>query len=190
MTWAVDSTGPTLVKGAPGTGKSTVALYRARTMLQALRKQGVERPRLLFTTYTNALIASPAAPARTAWARRRPRRGSHGRQSRDVGRGRPTNECHQVVSGHDLLQLLQQAVAARTSRETRCRSGRSRKPSLAWAGYLLEEVSTVIDARCLETVQAYLAAKRPGRRVPLSETQRKPSGPSGRRSTVCSTGTA
>ena len=41
VTWAVRAAGPTLVKGGPGTGKSTVALYRVRALIAALRKEGI-----------------------------------------------------------------------------------------------------------------------------------------------------
>jgi superfamily I DNA/RNA helicase/mRNA-degrading endonuclease RelE of RelBE toxin-antitoxin system len=52
--WALS--GPTLVKGGPGSGKSTVALYRVRAVIEhALRTNG-QVPQVLFTTYTNALI--------------------------------------------------------------------------------------------------------------------------------------
>lgn len=49
--------GPTLVKGGPGSGKSTVALYRVGAII---RKYIAERKpvRILFTTYTNALISA------------------------------------------------------------------------------------------------------------------------------------
>ncbi|MBL7202065.1 MAG: UvrD-helicase domain-containing protein [Anaerolineae bacterium] len=51
--WALS--GPTLVKGGPGSGKSTVALYRARALVEhALAERG-QVPELLFTTFTNAL---------------------------------------------------------------------------------------------------------------------------------------
>ncbi len=43
--------GPVLVKGGPGTGKSTLALYRVETLLS----QGYKP--ILFTTYTKALVA-------------------------------------------------------------------------------------------------------------------------------------
>jgi mRNA-degrading endonuclease RelE of RelBE toxin-antitoxin system len=43
--------GPTLVKGGPGTGKSTLALYQ----VQKLHKLGYQS--ILFTTYTNALVS-------------------------------------------------------------------------------------------------------------------------------------
>ena len=56
MAWALDGGGPTLVKGGPGTGKSTVALYRVRAMVEALKARAWPSPRILFTTYTNALV--------------------------------------------------------------------------------------------------------------------------------------
>jgi superfamily I DNA/RNA helicase len=39
--------------------------------------------------------------------------------------------------------------------------------------YLIEEVSTVIEGRRLKSVEDYIASKRPGRRVPLNENQRR-----------------
>jgi len=47
--------GPTLVKGGAGSGKSTIALYRARELCELAKKQLIP-PKILFATYTNALI--------------------------------------------------------------------------------------------------------------------------------------
>jgi len=58
VSWAIRATGPTQVKGGPGTGKSTVALYRVRSLIEKLRKMGQSEPCILFTTYTNALVNS------------------------------------------------------------------------------------------------------------------------------------
>ncbi|MDX1613241.1 MAG: 3'-5' exonuclease, partial [Candidatus Promineifilaceae bacterium] len=52
--WALS--GPTLVKGGPGSGKSTVALYRLRNLVAKALEEAGELPTVLFTTYTNALI--------------------------------------------------------------------------------------------------------------------------------------
>ena len=38
VTWGINASGPTLLKGGPGTGKSTIALYRVRSLVQELRK--------------------------------------------------------------------------------------------------------------------------------------------------------
>jgi len=50
--WSPQVTGPTLVKGGPGTGKSTVALYRIRSLLEQLlnnddNKENAKRPQIL-----------------------------------------------------------------------------------------------------------------------------------------------
>jgi superfamily I DNA/RNA helicase/mRNA-degrading endonuclease RelE of RelBE toxin-antitoxin system len=47
--------GPTLVKGGPGSGKSTVALYRVQSLVKQHSKDH-RKVHVLFTTYTNALI--------------------------------------------------------------------------------------------------------------------------------------
>lgn len=52
--WALS--GPTLVKGGPGSGKSTVALYRVRAVFEHAIETKSQLPEILFTTYTNALI--------------------------------------------------------------------------------------------------------------------------------------
>src|SRR5437588_195692 len=58
VTWGINASGPTLLKGGPGTGKSTIALYRVRSLVQELLKKGRNDFRILFTTYTNALVKS------------------------------------------------------------------------------------------------------------------------------------
>src|SRR5712692_1363531 len=58
VNWGLNASGPTLLKGGPGTGKSTIALYRVRSLVQQLRKRGHDTFRILFTTYTNALVKS------------------------------------------------------------------------------------------------------------------------------------
>ncbi len=58
VTWSIQANGPTLLKGGPGTGKSMIALYRVRALLQELHKRKQEQIQILFTTYTNALVKS------------------------------------------------------------------------------------------------------------------------------------
>ena len=54
VNWALS--GPTLLKGGPGSGKSTVALYRVRALVEHHLEKTGQLPDILFTTYTNALI--------------------------------------------------------------------------------------------------------------------------------------
>jgi len=51
VSWALNAKGPTLLKGGPGTGKSTVALYRVKAILDELLVQDLaSTPKILFTT--------------------------------------------------------------------------------------------------------------------------------------------
>ena len=48
--------GPSMVRGGPGTGKSLVALYRVKALIERALAAGEQPPRILFTTYTNSLV--------------------------------------------------------------------------------------------------------------------------------------
>lgn len=52
--------GPWLLKGGPGSGKSTIALYCVRSLLDSLHQLGLfekDQPlKILYTTYTNSLV--------------------------------------------------------------------------------------------------------------------------------------
>lgn len=174
VTWATTANGPTLVKGGPGTGKSTVAIYRAREMIRVLREAGVAEPRILFTTYTNALVTSSGqllrsllgedalcVDVRTADSLVSSVLGKAG-----MSKKRPNASRREEIRTAALEAVahignpMQQGAQARTIE----RLGRR---------YLFEEIETVIQARGLSTLDKYLQAPRPGRRVPLNATQRQ-----------------
>lgn len=175
VTWAVNASGPTLLKGAPGTGKSTVALYRVKNLIASLQKSGVQQPRILFTTYTNALVNFSKqllesllgddvqyVDVRTADAIAREIFVSNGANpkiaaSPDLKRlmGTSISTVRRSVDGN---QLQQQARTQLLTRLT--------------ADYLIEEVNSVIEARSIRTLDEYLLAGRAGRLVPLNKTQR------------------
>ena len=174
VTWATTANGPTLVKGGPGTGKSTVAIYRAREMIRVLREAGVAEPRILFTTYTNALVTSSGqllrsllgddalcVDVRTADSLVGSVLGKAG-----MSKKRPNASKREEIRTAALKAVahvgnsMQQGAQARTVE----RLGRR---------YLFEEIETVIQARGLSTLDEYLQAPRPGRRVPLNATQRQ-----------------
>ncbi|HJK98467.1 MAG TPA: 3'-5' exonuclease, partial [Polyangiaceae bacterium LLY-WYZ-14_1] len=175
--WAVNAKGPTLLKGGPGTGKSTVALRRVPVFLAALRAAGVASPRLLFTTYTRALtrvseqllgqLLSPedrqAVEVSTAdaVAMRLYRQATGGERPTflPAGERRPLMEaCREtaVLDGN--------ALEVASQRRTLDRLGPS---------YLWEEVTGVIEGRGITSLDEYLAAPRPGRREPLGAMQRR-----------------
>ena len=173
VTWGLNASGPTLVKGGPGTGKSTIALYRVRELLDTLREAGVEQPRILFTTYTNALVAYSRqllysllgndvdfVDVRTAdnlcWSIWKARYG-------DPPQPASPQEMHRALShakssatfeGNALQQAAQQQTIDRMD-----------------ADYLLEEIHSIIMARQIPTLEAYLEVARTGRKVGLNATQ-------------------
>ncbi|MBD2463394.1 UvrD-helicase domain-containing protein [Oscillatoria sp. FACHB-1407] len=176
VTWAVNATGPTLLKGSPGTGKSTVALYRTREILKQLQANGTHQPRILFTTYTNALVTfseqllqqllgqeAQFVEVKTADALM----SSLVRQST----GQP-----KIGTTKELLKLIQQAVPKTIATlEGNVLQQQAQRLILQrlQPEYLLEEMTEVIDARGIETLEEYQATPRTGRSIPLNKTQRQ-----------------
>lgn len=171
--WSLKSNGPTLLKGGPGTGKSTVALYRVKAMLAALRKGGIKTPRILFTTYTHALVKFSeqllgqllGADAKLVDVR------TADSLVREIAF--PTTADLPLASDAQQREALAAALAAVTFEGNRLQQ-RAQAQAIARLprDYLLEELNTVIDARRLASLEAYVAAPRPGRRLALNATQR------------------
>jgi superfamily I DNA/RNA helicase/mRNA-degrading endonuclease RelE of RelBE toxin-antitoxin system len=171
VAWGAKSRHPTLLRGGPGTGKSTVALHRTRAMLEALRGKGVASPKILFTTYTRALTRvseqllkhllgadASLVEVRTADA-----------TIRELAPGEFT-----TPSDKDTEAALTAAVekAALRGNTLFVAAQREALKKLGPA-FLLEEIQKVIEARGLASLEAYEAAPRPGRRTPLNKTQRQ-----------------
>ena len=171
--WALNARGPTLVKGGPGTGKSTVAMYRARSLVGSLRESGVERPKILFTTYTNALVSFSEQLLRRLLGDDRDCvtvRTADSLAMRIVASadGKP-----EIADGSARRAALEEALKSATfegnelKRRVQARALERLSPE-----FLLEEISDVIEAREISTLEAYLAAPRAGRRVGLKATRR------------------
>ncbi len=171
--WAIDAKGPTLVKGGPGTGKSTVALYRIRSMLGQLRKMGIEQPRILFTTYTNALVRSSEQLLQQLL----------GDEARFVtvltadkiayDILKQNKQVKEIIESSDLHKLTQQAIAE-TTFDGNLLQQQSQKQTIGRMGceYLLQELNSVIVARQLTKLVEYQKTSRVGRKMPLNPTQR------------------
>lgn len=164
--WEPSQAGPTLLRGGPGTGKSTVALYRVREMVDRLRSGGIERPRILFATYTNALVTFSEqllesllgsdyelVEVRTADSVVGTVLAKSGRSS-----SRPTGSQRAQLQREvwDAVELGGNAVQVAAQREALYRLG---------PDYVFEEIAVVIQGRDLQSLDEYMQAPRPGRRV-------------------------
>ncbi|WP_069804144.1 3'-5' exonuclease [Thermogemmatispora onikobensis] len=168
------SGGPTLLKGGPGTGKSTIALYRVRALQEELRRQGRREARLLFTTYTNALVRSceqllrqlPGVDLRFVEVQTADR--LIFQLLSDLG------EPPRPLTPQEEQQLFAQALETVrfTGSPAQQRAQRQVLGQLG-AEYLRRELTQVILARQIPSLEAYLRAPRPGRRVALSPLQRR-----------------
>jgi superfamily I DNA/RNA helicase/mRNA-degrading endonuclease RelE of RelBE toxin-antitoxin system len=164
---ALHAHGPTLLKGGPGTGKSTIALYRVGALVKDLRRQGRDDFRILFATYTDALMRSSEQLLRQLL----------GEDIRYVD-VKTTDAIASLVLGGvnatregDINYCLQQAIEKAHDRLQQ-QAQRQTIERLS-QDYLEQEINQVIIARQISSVEAYLNTTRPGRKVPLNATQRR-----------------
>lgn len=176
VTWAVNATGPTLLKGGPGTGKSTVALYRTREILKQLQANGTRQPRILFTTYTNALVTFSEQLLQQLLGQE-----AQFVEVKTADALMYSLVCHstgqpKIGTTKELLKFIQQAVPkAIATLEGNVLQQQAQRLILQrlQPEYLLEELTEVIDARGIETLENYQATPRTGRSIPLNKTQRQ-----------------
>ena len=166
--------GPVLIKGGPGTGKSTLALYSAQSFIERLRQQGIDNPRILFTTFTKALTRNSDVLLQRLLGKDAPRvdvmtvdalvlrivKSHHS----DL---RPIVDQRQA---EDWFQKALSEVRRSLSKEDQARFNRLiSKLSLP---YLKEEIEVVIAGRGLKNFEEYRKLDRHGRRVALIEGER------------------
>ncbi|CAA9542475.1 MAG: ATP-dependent DNA helicase UvrD/PcrA [uncultured Thermomicrobiales bacterium] len=163
---AVNAGGPVMVKGGPGSGKTTIAVRRVERVLAALRAEGVTEPRILFTTYTNALVSTTRQLLARAlgddvkWVTVETA-DRFARRIVERADGAPN-----MTSGADVLRLLPKARQAAGHPSGEGTIGRMSD------AYLEAEIMKVIVAREVPDLAAYGGIERTGRRVPLRREQR------------------
>jgi len=177
VSWAIKATGPTQVKGGPGTGKSTVALYRVRSLIERLRQQGVSAPRILFTTYTNALIHSSEQLLQQLLREdtRFVEVQTADKKMSDILKRAGDPKKTPNEQNRELLQKLLSLAARRTTFEGNLLQQQAQAQAIERLGhaYVQEEIHQVLIARQIATFEDYLTARRPGRKVRLNELQKK-----------------
>ena len=167
VAWTPDAAGPTLLKGGPGTGKTTVALYRAREMIRAVRELGHPEPRILFATFTKALGTFAGALLESLL----------GDDARLVDVRTVDSLAWQVLTASGALLRRPEPEEKREIRR-RILSDlvgpeQSSVPERLGEAFLFTEIEVVIQGRGIRTLAEYLAEPRPGRRVPLDEAARR-----------------
>jgi superfamily I DNA/RNA helicase/mRNA-degrading endonuclease RelE of RelBE toxin-antitoxin system len=173
--WALGGKGPTLLKGGPGSGKSTVALYRVREILRALRKAKVESPKVVFTTYTRALTRVSEQLLRTLMGAEdmkcvEVKTADSVLRQIAVSGGAPST----LIDTKDLKVMLAKAIET-ASFEGNSLKVASQKEAVTKLSkdFLLDEILAVIEGRGLSTLEQYVAAGRSGRKVALTKVQRE-----------------
>jgi superfamily I DNA/RNA helicase/mRNA-degrading endonuclease RelE of RelBE toxin-antitoxin system len=168
--WAMNTSGPTLLKGDPGTGKSLIALYRVRALLHHLRQQGQSDVRILFTTYTNALINLSDQLLKQLLG---PDRAAVEVQTADriaVSLLARAGEVPAIIEHGEARYILNKAIQT-----THFNGDQVQRQAIERLSpdYLHQEIHQVIVARQLHTLEEYLAAARPGRKLGLNALQRR-----------------
>lgn len=170
--WAMK--GPTMVRGGAGTGKSTVALYRVKEVLESVGVTGDAT--VLFTTYTRALlnvthqlleqILSPSQMARV-------RVSTVDQIAREIVSHVRT--VGPLESDREAIKRLKKLRASFVPTSHSAFEAKRRKRALDRLSdqYILEEFDWIIDGRDLQSVEEYKAAARPGRGVAFTEGLRE-----------------
>jgi len=162
--WALQ--GPTMVKGGAGTGKSTVALYRVKALLERPGATGQEH--LLFATYTRALIAASRqllGQLLSGEQLKRVRVATCDEIAREIVSGAPGRRLGRVASSEELHEVLRSVRAQVSPSGPSAFDRRLRTGALARLSdhYLLDEFEWIIDGRGLASREEYREAPRPGR---------------------------
>ncbi|MBK7074596.1 MAG: UvrD-helicase domain-containing protein [Myxococcales bacterium] len=162
--WALS--GPTMVTGGAGTGKSTVALYRVKEVLERAGSTGKER--LLFTTYTQALLTVTRQLLEqllTPDQLKRVEVSTADQVAYEIVRSR--RKIAPVESSTEALRRLKALRKGFQVGGASAFEGRLQARALARLSdtYLVEEFDWIITGRGLTSLEQYLEAPRPGRGV-------------------------
>lgn len=163
--------GAVLVKGGAGAGKSTLALYRVKKLIE----QGYNS--ILFTTYTNALtnysrqlleqlLGKPSAKLGVTVATV----DSLIYQYYEKNYGKP-----RLIDSQASLELLNTAFSKTSLRAKNLFEEKAQRQYLERLGipYLLEEFETVIETWGLTSLKQYLKFSRRGRGLSLNTSHRE-----------------
>lgn len=170
VNWAISGSGPALLKGGPGTGKSIVGIHRAVNLIERLRQAGISQPRILYTTFTRSLAES----SRQLMARLAGNDASlidvRHLDSIHVEILEANNKRSNIIDDGQRRAYLKRSL----DRMGKDRDGAVRKEILSRLSldYLSDEIDKVIVGRGIRLESEYLTEPRGGRRVRLTIDQR------------------
>lgn len=169
--WALE--GPTLLKGGPGTGKSTVALYRVANLFG--RHAGT--PSILFTTYTKALTEASKQLLGQIF---------QGEVPAEIEVSNLDELANKIVRSAGEVSIIfpsgsENRKAVEQARQQLNLSSKSsfEKAHLQSAlanlstTYLVEEFEKIIEGQECGKVEDYIGADRTGREYPFNESLRR-----------------
>ena len=169
--WAMK--GPTMVRGGAGTGKSTVALYRVKELLE--RKGATGKEKVLFTTYTKALLTVTKQLLEQLLTKE---------QLKRVTVATCDSMAWQIVSRRRKIGDLEQRWASE-KRLAEKKDGyidpdaslfeaklQQRALERLSTTYVQEEFDWIIEGRAITTLEEYLSTSRTGRGVPFQQRTR------------------
>ncbi|PSN13547.1 DNA helicase UvrD, partial [filamentous cyanobacterium CCP5] len=160
-----------LVKGGPGTGKSTLALYRVQRLLE----QGCQP--ILFTTYTKALVAYSEQLLEQLLGQPPKAAGVEVTTVDSIARHYYVQAGGQThfAKVEQCLDCLETALQTADIPGTNSFDRQVRRQTLQRLGspYLLQEIQDVIEAWGIANLEDYLNHDRKGRGVPLRANLRE-----------------
>lgn len=172
--WPLEASGPALVKGGPGTGKSTVALYRVRSLLEQLLKAGKAAPRVLFTTYTNALVKASEQQLQQLLGAQASYVQVDTADKLAYAILQESHATREIIEDAELRQLTRRAIAETVFPGGALQQAAQRQTIQRMGlDYLLQEFNAVMVARQISDLSAYLSTSRAGRQMRLSAMQRR-----------------
>lgn len=157
--WAL--AGPAMIRGGPGTGKSTVAIYRVKALIDHARSKAQKPPRILFSTYTPALVRfskqllNQLLNADVAHV--------HVDTADNIALSIAASAKGKIpdIHGRDLILAQFKDYMSNLPIETQTSLSRFRHE------YLLDELDWIIDGRNLKSHDEYLLCDRTGRGISL-----------------------
>jgi superfamily I DNA/RNA helicase len=147
-----------------------IALYRVRSLVQSLRQQGRTDFRILFTTYTNALIKQSEQLLKQLLGADRAYVEVQTADRIAVSLLARAGTVPPIIEHGEARYLISKAIQT-----TRFEGNTLQQQAIERLShdYVQQELHQVIVARQLRTLEEYLAAPRPGRKVRLNALQRR-----------------